>query len=601
MAIFRILRAEPYGKFRREKYDEALIEYLQNAKREKEQIKQIKEQIEFYSLVYLENGPLDAKDQVDKGIDVLRDRMLWLKPDDNIQLYGIAGIIANSEPYVINEKDRLVPLTEKGYRDAFESGYEIEYNNHKKDYYPVVSAYDKEKMQLSGMLQLEEGAFRLLKKTGISISFSDEQKPKYVFVLLRYFIIDDEQDRDDTEKEDLKKEKQENGEKKAKQGNEERQLQELVLRFNIDDLKNISSDKGNNSDTEKQTQVDTTLLCGLRKIVILRREFIEKIGDLLNNDALRRLVSTSEEKRALSLSKAAKHGNSRLEETTAKQEYIVNSDGAFITIQKLLANRMLSETYRIESENYEKELNSVKGAKNPLSFILPQMLEKLLNVKMPDPINQHDDPMETIIASILSDEGLKIKGKYEDEENDGSKAELNINIAKNSWMKILESAYNEDQSLKLLWDDSLCYIEFCQYPGNETQGHEKRRFVYLLLLLAYNALRHSEYYKDSIVTNRKKCVLIDIENKKNMNYLVCKSYNLNDGVDHVEEAKKSIAIPPWTRREKNGITLWSISRYIKRCWYYKENKMHDTLNDIFQVTESIEGKYRAFKIKIRIK
>ena len=333
--------------------------------------------------------------------------------------------------------------------------------------------------------------------------------------------------------------------------------------------------------------------------MILRREFIEKIGNLLNNDALKRLVSVNEEKIALSLSKAAKHGNSRLEETTAKQEYIVNSDGAFITIQKLLANRMLSETYRIESENYakEKELDSVKGAKNPLSFILPQMLEKLLNVKMPD----SDDPMETIITSILSDEGLKIKGKYKDEENDGSKAELNINIANNSWQQILESASDYGKSLDFLWNDSLCYIEFCQYPGNETQGHEKRRFVYLLLLLAYNALRHSEYYKDSIVTKRKKCVLIDIENENNMNYLVCKSYNLNDGVDHVEEAKKSIAIPPWTRRDKNGITLWSISRYIKRCWYYKENKKHDTLNDIFQVTESIEEEYRAFKIKIRIK
>ena len=603
MAIFRILRAEPYGKFRREKYDTALLEYLQNTKLKKEQIEQLKEQIEFYSLVYLENGPLDAKDNVDDGIDVLRERMLWKYKNAGQNVKDkisrtTAEIIAKSEPYVINEYDRLVPLTEEGYRDAFESGYEIEYNHNNDDYYPVVSAYDKEKMQLSGMLQLEEGAFRLLKKTGISISFSDEQKfkPKYVFVLLRYFIIDDEQGIDDKEKEE-----QENGEKKAEQGKEERQLQELVLRFNIDDLKNISGDKGNTSDAEIKKQADTALMCGLRRIVILRREFIEKIGDLLNNDALRRLVSTSEEKRALSLSKAAKHGNSRLEETTAKQEYIVNSDGAFITIQKLLANRMLSETYRIESENYEKELDSVKGAKNPLSFILPQMLEKLLNVKMPDPINQHDDPMETIIASILSDEGLKIKGKYEDEENDGSKAELNINIAKNSWLKILESAYNEDQSLKLLWDDSLCYIEFCQYPGNETQGHEKRRFVYLLLLLAYNALRHSKYYKDSIVTNRKKCVLIDIENEKNMNYLVCKSYNLNDGVDHVEEAKKSIAIPPWTRRDKNGITLWSISRYIKRCWYYKENKKHDTLNDIFQVTESIEGKYRAFKIKIRIK
>lgn len=594
MAIFRILRAEPYGKFKREKYDTALLEYLQKTNLKKEQI-------EFYSLVYLENGPLDAKDNVADSIDVLRDRMLWLKSDDNIKRYGVAGIIANSEPYVINEKDRLVPLTEEGYRDAFESGYEIEYNYKKDEYYPIAGAYDCETMQLSGMLQLEEGAFRLLKKTGISISFSDEQKPKYVFVLLRYFIIDDEQDRDDKEKEDLKKEKQENGEKKAEQGKEEKQLRELVLRFNIGDLRNISGDKGNTSDAAIKKQVDTTLLCGLRKIVILRREFIEKIGNLLNNDALRRLVSTSEEKRALSLSKAAKHGNSRLEETTAKQEYIVNSDGAFITIQKLLANRMLSETYRIESENYEKEIDSVKGAKNPLSFILPQMLEKLLYVKLPDPINQHDDPMETIIASILSDEGLKIKGKYEDEENDGSKAELNINIAKNSWLKILESAYNEDQSLKLLWDDSLCCIEFCQYPGNETQGHEKRRLVYLFLLLAYNALRHSEYYKDSIVTNRKKCVLIDIENKDNKNYLVCESYNLNDGVDHVEEAKKSIAIPPWTRRDKNGITLWSISRYIKRCWYYKENKKHDTLNDIFQVTESRKGKYRAFKIKIRIK
>ena len=607
MAIFRILRAEPYGKFRRNKYDKALLEYLQNAKLKKEQIKELieqKEQIEFYSLVYLENGPLDAKDNVDDGIDVLMNRMLWKyenagqNKNDEIS-DTTAKIIAKSEPYIINEYDRLVPLTEEGYKDAFESGYEIKYNHKKDKYYPIAGAYDEEKMQLSGILQLEEGAFRLLKKTGISISFSDEQKPKYVFVLLRYFIIDDEQDRDDNEKEDLKKEKQENGEKKAKQGKEEKQLRELVLRFNIDDLRNISGDKGNTYDAVKK-QADTTLLCGLRKIVILRREFIEKIGDLLNNDALRRLVSVNEEKIALSLSKAAKHGNSRLEETTAKQEYIVNSDGAFITIQKLLANRMLSETYRIESENYKKELDSIKCAKNPLSFILSQMLEKLLKVKMPDHINQRDDPMETIIASILSNEGLKIKGKYEDEENDGSKAELNINIAENGWLKILKSAY-KDRGLELLWDDSLCYIEFCQYPGNETQGHEKRRLVYLFLLLAYNALRHSEYYKDSITTNRKKCVMIDIENKDNKNYLVCESYNLNDGVDHVEEAKKSIAIPPWTRRDKNGITLWSISRYIKRCWYYKENKMHDTLNDIFQVTESIEEKYRAFKIKIRIK
>ena len=102
MAIFRILRAEPYGKFRREKYDEALLECLKNDNLENEQR-------EFYSLVYLENGPLDAKDNVGDGIAVLRDRMLWkcenAGQNENDKLSRTtAEIIAKSEPYVINKK-----------------------------------------------------------------------------------------------------------------------------------------------------------------------------------------------------------------------------------------------------------------------------------------------------------------------------------------------------------------------------------------------------------------------------------------------------------------------------------------------------------------
>lgn len=584
MAIFRILRAEPYGKFRREKYDKALLECLKNDNLENEQR-------EFYSLVYLENGPLDAKDNVGNGIAVLRDRMLWkcenAGQNKNDKLSRTtAEIIAKSEPYVINGNDRLVPLTEEGYRDAFESGYQIEYNNHKKDYYPVVSAYDKEKMQLSGMLQLEEDAFRLLKKTGISISFSDEQKfkPKYVFVLLRYFIIYDELGIDDKEKEE-----QENGEKKAEQGKEERQLQELVLRFNIDDLKNISGDKGNTSDAEIKKQADTALLCGLRRIMILRREFIEKIGDLLNNDALRRLVSTSEEKRALSLSKAAKHGNAKMEELTAKIAYN-DIDMAFITIHKLMANRLLSEIYRVESEGYKKDKFNDKDGKNPILCILANLLKDNQGEKTNNPIDE-------IINNILHEDGLQIVGKYKDGDEDENKSELFIKADAKQRERLLEK---QKQAISYKDEEiqSLCALDFCPYPG-ESPGHEKRKFVYFVLLLAYNALRHSKCYL--INDKTEKNFIIKLESKNEEKYFICESNITDDcGADDLEKAKKSITIPPWVRHEKeNGITLWSISRYIKRCWDYKERCRHDTLTDVFKV--EIDNENNKFKIKIRLK
>lgn len=592
MAIFRILRAEPYGKFRREKYDKALLECLKNDNLENEQR-------EFYSLVYLENGPLDAKDNVGNGIAVLRDRMLWkcenAGQNENDKLSRTtAEIIAKSEPYVINGNDRLVPLTEEGYRDAFESGYEIEYNHKKDDYYPVVSAYDKEKMQLSGMLQLEEGAFRLLKKTGISISFFDEQKPKYVFVLLRYFIIDEEQGTDDKEKEDLKKEKQENDEKKAEQGKEEGQFQELVLRFNIDDLMNISCDKGNNSGTVKQTQVDTKLLCGLRRIVILRREFIEKIGDLLNNDALRRLVSTSEEKRALSLSKAAKHGNANREIVLSRKGHEEND--AFITIQKLIANRILSAIYRIESGTYDDDcMLSNQGSASLINKFSSNAKNKVCE--------SEDRSIDTGVDDLVQGfyNGMHIEGQYKNNDNwNETTSELTIKANIDAW--------NLD--------------DVNTVSGYSYEQDTREILAYMVLLFAYNALRHSKYYcKTEKTEETKKIFDILREEKDNKIYLVCQSCNPKGSGD-LEKAKKAVAIPPWIYKEsEGGITLWSVGRYIKRCWdcyekfkwqiedpqeqakhRIKQTKHYDELTDVFMVeTEDNKNGEEFFKIKIRIK
>lgn len=592
MAIFRILRAEPYGKFRREKYDKALLECLKNDNLENEQR-------EFYSLVYLENGPLDAKDNVGNGIAVLRDRMLWkcenAGQNENDKLSRTtAEIIAKSEPYVINGNDRLVPLTEEGYRDAFESGYEIEYNHKKDDYYPVVSAYDKEKMQLSGMLQLEEGAFRLLKKTGISISFSDEQKPKYVFVLLRYFIIDEEQGTDDKEKEDLKKEKQENDEKKAEQGKEEGQFQELVLRFNIDDLMNISCDQGNNSGTVKQTQVDTKLLCGLRRIVILRREFIEKIGDLLNNDALRRLVSTSEEKRALSLSKAAKHGNANREIVLSRKGHEEND--AFITIQKLIANRILSAIYRIESGTYDDDcMLSNQGSASLINKFSSNAKNKVCE--------SEDRSIDTGVDDLVQGfyNGMHIEGQYKNNDNwNETTSELTITANIDAW--------NLD--------------DVNTVSGYSYEQDTREILAYMVLLFAYNALRHSKYYcKTEKTEETKKIFDILREEKDNKIYLVCQSCNPKGSGD-LEKAKKAVAIPPWIYKEsEGGITLWSVGRYIKRCWdcyekfkwqiedpqeqakhRIKQTKHYDELTDVFMVeTEDNKNGEEFFKIKIRIK
>lgn len=576
MAIFRILRAEPYGRFRRDKYDKVLLEHLEKSL--------IEENTAFYSLLYLENGPLEAKDVAKNGIDILRKRMLWEPADVNNGSLEIADIIANSEPYVIRG-ERLVPLTENGYRNAFEIGYEIKYNEH-NEYCPIVSAYDDVKKQLSGKLQLSKNAFRLLETTGISISFSDKEVPKYVFVLLRYFNLNDEHD---------------NGKQKTKW---EEELKELVLRFDIKDLMNISGRLGNNANKEQRMMA---ALCGLRKIVILRREFMEGIGELLNNDALKRLVATSEENKALSLSKAAKHGNSKLEEITSKTAYIEDKDKAFITIHKLMANRFLSNIYRIESEAYDKELEmkkvpekDVKKAKNPISFILPYVIK----VKNPDVFEQKG-PMDEIIEQFCDPKGLRIEGKYGDNEQDSAKAALNIKVnIDESYFE--SSSHSKDHSYDLSQISEiagkLLKIDFCPY-FEDTGGHEKRKLVYMFLLLAYNALRHSEFYKETIEPKKQKDFLIYIEKDNGKNYLVCESYNIDNGDSHLEDAKKSIVIPPWTR-QKNGITLWSISRYIKRCWDYKdkdEATMHDTLSDVFQVAEGNKEGFKTFKIKIRIK
>lgn len=569
MAIFRVLRAEPYGKYRRGKYDEDLLEYLKAISLKDENNKKI----DFYALIYLENGEIEAKQSVSSGIKILESRMLWGNVNLGDARNGLNKLIAKSEPYVIENKC-LIPLTAEGYRDAFEIGYEIKYNNKKNSYYPVDSAYDRKKMQLSGKLILNDRAFSLLETTGISISFSDVQKPKYVFVLLRYFNLEQIFATNTNLREEIKPNSGE--------------LQKLVLRFDINDLYELGikyvPDNSVNNHNAKQ-MIDIDLLSVLREIVILRSEFMQKIGNLLSNDALRRLVATSEENKALSLSKAAKHGNAKMEELTAKIAYN-DIDKAFITIHKLMANRLLSEIYRVESEGYESDKFNDKDGKNPILCILPNLLEDNQGEKT------NSNPIDEIINNILHEDGLQIVGKYKDGEEDENKSELFIKVDAKQKKGLLEK---QNQAINLEELKSLCELDFCPYPS-ESHGHEKRKFVYFVLLLAYNALRHSKFYLINAKT--EKDFIIKLESKDDKKYFICESDITDCGADDLEKAKKSITIPPWVRHEKeNGITLWSISRYIKRCWDYKERCRHDTLTDVFKV----EIDNNKFKIKIRLK
>ena len=287
------------------------------------------------------------------------------------------------------------------------------------------------------------------------------------------------------------------------------------------------------------------------------------------------------------MSKAAKHGNANREIVLSRKGHEEND--AFITIQKLIANRILSAIYRIESGTYDDDcMLSNQGSASLINKFSSNAKNKVCE--------SEDRSIDTGVDDLVQGfyNGMHIEGQYKNNDNwNETTSELTIKANIDAW--------NLD--------------DVNTVSGYSYEQDTREILAYMVLLFAYNALRHSKYYcKTEKTEETKKIFDILREEKDNKIYLVCQSCNPKGSGD-LEKAKKAVAIPPWIYKEsEGGITLWSVGRYIKRCWdcYEKfkwqiedpqeQAKHYDELTDVFMIeTEDNKNGEEFFKIKIRIK
>ncbi len=560
-SIFRLIRSKPYGKFRREKFEKLLLKKLTSAGA----LKKDKELKYFYILLYMENEDSNIVKKIQEkagvGIDILQKRMEeQISPKEartgynGYQSNSLSDVILNCEPYMI-ENGWLIPLTPDGYDDAFLLGYGIQEEGVKES--PIETAYDNQLKQLCGKIKLKPDAMQALQNVGIS--WTDNKEDKYVFVLLKNFDIDHVEDTTGAT---------------------------MVLRFKVEELEAFWNRYVEEYWSEDEKKEHNSKDCymnfmrGLRLIISLRKEFLRKLLVLLNSGTLNKLREQNEKNTALSISKAGKHGNAKLECIMGSGKYAGKE--SFNKIHKLIANRVISAIYRMEAIAYKDGKNIGKRYSNEIIDIFNQSVFADLDDNI--------SATEEMARDILSNQGLEILGRYgeDKEENAGDKANAKIFIK------------GEEVQLS-----GQCKLNGVTY--NEIDLHNINVFVYSIILFAYNAIRHSKFYLDE---KNDRFLRLSIETVGGKRYFVCASNMTKDeyGKDNIEKARKSIAIPPWIKEgesNERGITLWTLGKYYKRCWECVERK--DGKKDVFDVfevfnvdKEKTEKEY-LFKIKIRIK
>lgn len=530
-SVFQLVHHEKYGKVRREKLDQALIEVLSEPSQLGEDEKLL------LSLIYLENGTIEPEDQeMKEALRLLHNEIVKDEYGEKKLLTREAKMLADSIAYIDEEELRnsgdqryrardeetglvLTPITTRGYCDAYDVGFDVHFSRNAKEHKPIVQAINHTTNQLCGKVELTETATRNLRMFGISIFDPKgfQEKDKYIFLK---FSNDFGSFAPSIQ---------------MNNAAEMPQMPPLYLRVRGD-----------------WTEGPLCLLTSIRKIISQRRNILKELAADLSTEDMHRLIAERRFNRALSITKASKHATEEAErlmhydfESKELSKKLVGQ------VRRLLANRTISGLYQVESMMFEKE-------------------------------NQDEETMGR--GERLLTDSDEITGTDDfilwAEDDPMDKYTQIWDLLKNSFRIYGCKEGNSSQNVSLLFViDPSIKASATSYTMRYKSFQEKKLTLDFLFLLANNAIRHlaEEYSEEEIAFT------IGQQGE----YLTVSSPMGKTELDKAEIIRnaRSLVIPPHVRKyfkdrgikgaeeETDGITLWSLGRYFGRLEMHMEREL----------------------------
>lgn len=558
-SVFQLVHHEKYGKVRREKFDQALIEVLSEPSQLREDAKLL------LSLLYLENGTIEPEDtEMKEARQLLRDEIVTDEYREEELLTGEAQMLADSIAYIDEEELRhpgdqryregdeetglvLTPITTRGYCDAYDVGFDVHFGGNAKKHKPIVRAINHTTNQLCGKVELTKTANRNLRMFGISIFDPKgfQMEDKYIFLKFSNdfgFFAPSIQMNNTVEMP---------------------QMPPLYLRV-----------RGN------WTEGPLCLLTSIRKIIIQRRNILQKLAVDLSTEDMHRLIAERRFNRALSITKASKHATEEAERLMHYDFECKELSKKLVgQVRRLLANRTISGLYQVESMMFEQE-NQEEETMSPRERLLTDS-DEITGID-DFVLWAEDDPMDkyTQIWDLLKN-SFRIYG-------------------------CKEGNPSQNVSLQFVIDPSV-KASTTSYTMRYKSFQEKKLTLDFLFLLANNAIRHlaEEYSKEEIVfTIGQQGEYLSVSSPMGKMKL--------DKAEIIRNAR-SLVIPPHVRKyfkdrgvkgaeeETDGITLWSLGRYFRRLEMHVEHELGvgNRTSSIVPITcenDNVEVGFDCFKI-----
>lgn len=518
-SIFRLIRHKKFGEFRRINFDIQLKAVLSKMPSMDNDLEK------FLVLLYLENSSIVRECRMNDAINLLHEEIM----KDVYNKEGIENlsndferIFAQSIVYIdekeLHDKEEkqetiLTPITNRGYCDAFNIGFDLHFSED-KSHFPIVSALNQETQQLWGKIQLDKSAWENIKKFGISLLDSKAHTSKYIFLK---FSNDNE----------LFLSENLDGISFA-DGNKESiilpQMPSLYLKIDVEGMDNVK------------------ILETVRRIISHRKFILQKFAKDFSTDDMNRLIAERRFNRALSITKASKHATEEAErlmsynnETEDLKEKLIGQ------VRRLLANRTISGLYQTESTLFENENRGIFDDNNEFedATTLPMWAD--------------DDPYDkyTQIWHMLKN-GFHIYGNKQ--MNCTHKVKLNFYIDKS-----VQSKENVNSIKYYVFQEDKLLLDFIFLLANNAIRHLSESYQNGSdnCHLKFNILLDGEYLVFKSLTGEKQIdreSLLKIARALTIPPHVRKYFSERGG------------------RDTDGITLWSISRYFRRLQKYFEDK-----------------------------
>lgn len=552
-SIFRLVHHEKFGETRRKKFDECLENILKDFSATDDNLKKL------ISLIYLENDAPCRK--VSSALEILHDEIIEDIFDSNKvkKLNSIhEKVLANSIAYIdendVNENNNkgselkdliLTPITTRGYCDAYNIGFDLHFLK-KIDHQPIVEAYNVGTKQLWGKIQLSEEAVKDLRKFGISVFNSSDEKVQNSYIFLKFsnksvlsvWSLNDERDI-------------------------LTQMPPLYLRIKVESNTNYLA-----------------LLKTIRSIISQRNMILKNFAADLTTEDMNRLIAERRFNRALSITKASKHATEESERTLNYKitDEKILPDRLIGQIRRLLANRTISTLYQVESMIFERENRDVKIAKET-------DFKKL-----------YDDSEEIGGCTKLR---LWAENDHEDKYT-----QIWDIIGKDDFFIYGTKDANTSHNVKLKFDIKSLVPSTYSYSLKYNAIQEKKLMLDIIFLLANNAIRHlSEDFMDEklpftirqegqflIVSSPVGEIDIDRAIIKTARAMVIPPHVRKYFINKENDEDGEIA------NDTDGITLWTLARYFGRLEKYTNPNGDFSIIPIKHVNNKYEFGFKYFSV-----